>query len=249
MVDFSDGMRHDGVGYRQSETASGRDPNKHYLHLKRFFDITVALGAFVLVSPLLAFLALGVKATSSGPIFYQQERFGFGGKVFRILKFRTMYFDACDTTSSLQTYSGDPRITRFGRILRDWSFDELPQLWNVVRGDMSLVGPRPHPIGMRVRGELYADLVPDHHLRYTVKPGVTGLAQVSGSRGPVLSATDARKRHQLDLAYVESIGLKPDIWILVATLQREVAGLRPQSLRHQPAIMVEHAQATANRSA
>src|ERR1051326_5009149 len=144
------------------------------------------LGAMLLlaIGPLMGVIALLIKLDSRGPVFFVQRRFGYKNSVINVLKFRTMYVDRGDPSGAQRTVPNDPRVTRLGRLLRLFSLDELPQLINVVRGDMSLKGPQPHAIAMKVGDRPYGE-VEHYDLRHNVKPGMTGLAQVNGCRGEV----------------------------------------------------------------
>lgn len=202
--------------------ATGSGSNWLYPLLKRGGDVVVALVILLALCPLLLGVAAAIKLTSRGPILYSQARFGRSGRVFRVLKFRTMYQDRCDLTAAMQTSRDDPRITVIGKHLRIRDLDELPQLLNVLTGDMSLVGPRPHPIGIRVGTEEYEDVVPDYHKRHAVRPGITGLAQISGFRGPVETREHAQGRQHLDLKYVRGLSLALDTSILLRTVAHEL---------------------------
>jgi Undecaprenyl-phosphate glucose phosphotransferase len=163
--------------------------------VKRAMDVALSLAALVLLSPLLALIALLVKLTSPGPVFYRQERCGLNGKTFPMLKFRSMRVDAEQQSGAVWARKDDPRRTRLGTFLRQTSLDELPQLFNVVRGDMSLVGPRPErPVFI----QHFSKTVPSYMARHRVKAGITGWAQVHGWRGN----TSLRKRLQYDLYYI-----------------------------------------------
>jgi lipopolysaccharide/colanic/teichoic acid biosynthesis glycosyltransferase len=201
----------------------GREPIRYsvLLAVKRTIDVVGSLMLLIALAPLLLGIALAVKLTSPGLVFYRQERFGQGGRVFQILKFRTMHQRDCDSTAALQTSRGDSRITAIGKSLRARDLDELPQLFNVLKGDMSLVGPRPHPIRMRVGAENYEDIVPGYHERHVIKPGITGMAQIRGFRGPVETRVHAQGRQQLDVEYVRRMSLLIDISILLRTVARE----------------------------
>ncbi|HET8926845.1 MAG TPA: sugar transferase, partial [Microbacterium sp.] len=188
------------------------------LALKRTSDLVASLLGLIILSPVFLVIALTIWSTSTGPAIYRQERVGMHGRPFRMLKFRTMVVDAEQQLSSLLDASegngvlfkmrSDPRITRFGRFLRRYSIDELPQLWNVIKGDMSLVGPRP-PLASEVRS--YERWV---HRRLLVKPGITGLWQVSGRSN--LSWDDSVR---LDLYYVENWSLTADLIIMWRTIR------------------------------
>jgi lipopolysaccharide/colanic/teichoic acid biosynthesis glycosyltransferase len=163
-------------------------------------------------------IALLIKCESRGPVFFSQHRFGFNDRVFRVLKFRTMYVDRCDATGARRTVRGDPRVTRIGGALRRLSLDELPQLLNVLKGDMSLVGPRPHATAMRAGEQLYADAVEAYSARHRVKPGITGWAQVHGCRGEVDTIEKARTRLDHDLFYIEHWSIWLDLRTLILTV-------------------------------
>jgi Undecaprenyl-phosphate glucose phosphotransferase len=163
--------------------------------VKRAMDVVLSALGLVLLSPLLALLALLVKLTSPGPIFYRQERCGLNGQSFHMLKFRSLRVDAEQKTGAVWAVKDDPRRTALGAFLRQTSLDELPQLWNVLRGDMSLVGPRPErPVFI----QQFSKTIPNYMARHCVKAGITGWAQVHGWRGN----TSLRKRLQYDLYYI-----------------------------------------------
>jgi Undecaprenyl-phosphate glucose phosphotransferase len=179
------------------------------LVLKRSFDVLFALFAIALTGPVMLVCAVLVKLTSQGPILYRQERMGMDGRTFEILKFRTMRVDA-ESSGALMASKNDPRRTPIGPFLRTYSIDELPQLFNVLRGDMSLVGPRPErPVFI----EEFKRQIPRYHLRHKVKAGITGWAQVHGFRGQ----TSIQKRIEYDLYYIENWSLMLDLKILVRT--------------------------------
>lgn len=200
------------------------DTVRRRLALKRGADIVAGTMALLVLWPLLAGLAASIALTTPGPVLLRQLRVGQGGRRIRVWKFRTMHADRCDDAGLCQVAPGDPRITPVGRFLRRHSLDELPQLINVLRGDMALVGPRPHTPGMRAAGMPYAQLVPYYALRQSVKPGLTGWAQVNGLRGPTLEAGRARARIDHDLAYIQNLSLGLDLRIILTTLRREICG-------------------------
>jgi exopolysaccharide biosynthesis polyprenyl glycosylphosphotransferase len=189
--------------------------------LKRLMDVVVSAAALLCLAPLLIGIAVAIKATSPGPVLFAQKRYGYRNRRVRIYKFRTMYTHLTDVSGVRQTTVGDPRITPIGRILRSTSLDELPQLINVLKGDMSLVGPRPHVPGMLAAGVLYEDLVPYYRVRHAIRPGITGLAQVNGCRGSTTDASAAIARIDYDLEYIETWSLWFDIKIILRTIRQE----------------------------
>lgn len=180
---------------------------------KRLLDLAIAIPALLLLSPLLALVAALVRLDSRGPVLFRQTRSGACGRAFSILKFRTMRVVEEDA-AVVQARAGDPRTTRLGRILRRYSVDELPQLINVVAGDMSLVGPRPHA---KVHDAYYGEAIPEYAMRFAVKPGMTGWAQVRGHRGPTPTVAAMADRIRHDVWYVRHAGLALDLKILLAT--------------------------------
>ena len=187
---------------------------------KRAFDVLCSLVGLIFLAPLLIMIAILIKTTSPGPVLFVQLRTGLGGKTFVIYKFRTM------TTLEngeriVQACRHDSRITQFGTFLRRSSLDELPQLWNVLIGDMSIVGPRPHAVA---HDHYYGALLPDYRDRFRAKPGITGLAQCNGARGPTETLDKMRRRVRLDLAYIERWSLAMEALILVKTLKVILAG-------------------------
>ncbi len=182
-----------------------------YQVFKRLFDILVAGIGLVILSPLLLAVAIAVRATSAGPAIFRQERAGRDGKPFALLKFRTMWLDA-DPFGPSPRSGKDPRLTGVGRFLREYSLDELPQLVNILWGDMSLIGPRP------LYGSQITEWNNRQRKRLRVKPGLTGLAQISG-RGELT----VEEKLELDVRYVEQAGCTLDARILLATFMRVVA--------------------------
>jgi lipopolysaccharide/colanic/teichoic acid biosynthesis glycosyltransferase len=185
--------------------------------LKSSFDFVVSLLILVAISPVMLACALGVLISSRGPVFFLQERVGQHGKLFKIYKFRTMH-NRADQGFAL-TSRGDPRIFWFGSVLRKLSFDELPQLINVLRGEMSLVGPRPHMPQARAAGILYHEAVEKYDDRHAVKPGMTGWAQVNGWRGPTETVEQLANRVEHDIWYTRHWNLLIDLKILVKTVR------------------------------
>jgi polysaccharide biosynthesis protein PslA len=188
---------------------------------KRMFDIAIAGAALLFLAPLLIVIAVLIKVTSPGPVLFHQYRYGYRNRFFKIYKFRSMRTNVCDAAGVKQTVEGDSRITPIGKILRKTSLDEIPQLLNVIKGDMSLVGPRPHVPGMLAADLPYEDLVPYYFQRHTARPGITGLAQVNGCRGSTVESNRAISRIDYDLDYIEKWSLGMDIMIILRTIQRE----------------------------
>ena len=199
------------------------DVSRSTMLLKRAFDTVVSAVALVILAPLFPLVALAIRLDSSGPAIFSQLRAGLDGRPFRMYKLRSMYRDAEDQLNELVDLDSlpapafklrnDPRVTRVGRLLRRFSLDELPQLWNVLKGEMSIVGPRPEELALVERYE------PEHRFRLQVKPGMTGPMQVSG-RGEL--AFDERLAVEMD--YVEKISLARDLWILIQTLPVTLRG-------------------------
>ena len=183
------------------------------MNLKRALDVTLAVTGIVLLSPVMAATAVAVKKSSPGPIIYSQLRFGKGRRLIRVYKFRTMYSDTDWRYSSAKP--DDSRVTDVGRKLRASSLDELPQLFNVLNGSMSLVGPRPHPIMLDVN---YEKKLPWLRQRYTVRPGITGAAQVAGLRGHVDSDEHMKSRVDKDIEYAQEYSFRGDVNIILKTI-------------------------------
>lgn len=195
---------------------SGRMAWNHQL-MKRGFDLAISLAALPLLLPFFAIVAVLIKLDSPGPVFFRQERIGLGNRPFMIWKFRSMRTESCDANGNRSTARDDDRITKLGRILRRTSIDELPQILNVISGDMSLVGPRPHAFGSRAEDALFWDIDQRYWQRHVVKPGLTGLAQIRGFRGATEQKTDLTMRLQSDLEYVSHWSVMSDIRILLNT--------------------------------
>jgi exopolysaccharide biosynthesis polyprenyl glycosylphosphotransferase len=182
--------------------------------VKRCFDLAIGLPLLVALTPLFLMVALAVRLDSPGPVLFLQRRYGFNQEPFRIVKFRTMTV-AEEGRGVRQAERDDPRVTRVGRILRRFNIDELPQLLNVARGEMSLVGPRPHAL---VHDQYYERSIADYARRHNVKPGITGWAQIHGLRGAIPTESVMRERIEHDLYYIDNWTIGLDIRILVMTL-------------------------------
>jgi len=186
--------------------------------IKQTFDRVVGAFALVALSPVLAATALAIKLDSSGPVFFKQKRFGFNNELIEIYKFRSMRVDQLDPTASKLVTRDDPRVTRVGRFIRKTSIDELPQLINVVfKGDLSLVGPRPHAVHAKAADRQYDEVVDGYFARHRVKPGITGWAQVNGWRGETDTQEKIQQRVEHDLYYIENWSILLDLYILAIT--------------------------------
>ncbi|WP_281641292.1 exopolysaccharide biosynthesis polyprenyl glycosylphosphotransferase [Acetobacter orientalis] len=181
-------------------------------------DKILSLFFITILSPIMIFISIIIKLDSRGPIFFKQDRYGFNNKTIKILKFRTMYIDKEDVSGAQRTIQNDPRVTRVGRYLRNWSLDELPQFFNVLGGSMSIVGPRAHAVAMRVNNEMYEKIIDCYSARHKVKPGITGLSQVMGYRGEVSNKKLAQKRIDYDLFYINNWSLYLDLKIILKSI-------------------------------
>lgn len=190
--------------------------------VKKIVDLTIGLAAFLAFIPLFLGVAIAIKLDSPGPVLFRQPRGGFNSRQFTVYKFRSMHTGKMDLLATEQTCRGDPRVTRVGKWLRRLSIDEVPQLLNVLRGEMSLVGPRPHAPQTRVEGELLNDVIGEYVVRFQVKPGITGWAQVNGARGALVTTEDLRRRVAYDLEYMQQWSAWLDIKIMALTIIREV---------------------------
>jgi lipopolysaccharide/colanic/teichoic acid biosynthesis glycosyltransferase len=215
------GARRDSATRSRVGKIAVDEPSILLLSAKRAVDVVGASLGLLILAPLLFGIAIAIKITSPGPIFFRQKRYGYHNRRFWIYKFRTMYTHLGDHRGTRQATSDDPRVTPLGRILRKTSFDELPQLINVLVGDMSLVGPRPHVPGMLAGGRLYEELTPYYFQRHNMRPGITGLAQVSGYRGSTTAPLSAIERIDHDLQYIERWSLRLDLSIILRTVVRE----------------------------
>lgn len=184
---------------------------------KSIEDRVVAAAIVTLISPLLLAIAIAIKIDSPGPVFFRQKRYGFNNRLIEVWKFRTMFHNQTDANAEQLTRRGDPRITRIGAFLRRTSLDELPQFLNVLRGDMSVVGPRPHATAAKAGTLLYQEAVKYYDSRHRVKPGITGWAQVNGWRGETDTVEQIRKRVEHDLYYIEHWSIGFDLKIIFRT--------------------------------
>ena len=183
--------------------------------VKTVEDQVVAALAVAWFLPLLIVIAIAIKLDSPGRVFFRQKRLGFNNELIEIWKFRTMYTEMEDPNCTVQTTRDDSRVTRVGRVLRKLSLDELPQVFNVLKGDMSIVGPRPHALETKAEGRLLWEVVDTYAARHKVKPGITGWAQVNGWRGETDTAEKIRRRVDYDLYYIENWSLWLDIRIII----------------------------------
>jgi lipopolysaccharide/colanic/teichoic acid biosynthesis glycosyltransferase len=183
--------------------------------MRRGCDVSFAVLLLLITAPLFAVIAAAVWLSSSGPVLFRQRRHGRAMREFELLKFRTMYWSGEPDRDVKQATEADPRITPIGRILRPTSLDELPQLINVLRGEMSLIGPRPHAIEHDL---FYGDHISNYRLRFIARPGLTGLAQVSGARGQTPEIDDMARRLAFDLEYLDRASPRLDATILLLTI-------------------------------
>jgi exopolysaccharide biosynthesis polyprenyl glycosylphosphotransferase len=186
--------------------------------VKRAEDIVLAVVLLLAAAPIMLLASVAIKLESRGPVLFRQPRHGLNGSVIEMFKFRTMYAHLADRLASTQTSRADPRVTRVGAFLRRHSLDELPQLFNVLAGTMSLVGPRPHAPGTTAAGQSLELAVANYMARHRVKPGITGWAQVSGWRGNLDSVEKAVRRVEHDLYYIENWSLFFDLQIIMRTI-------------------------------
>lgn len=185
--------------------------------LKWLFDKVVAIISLIMLAPVMIAVALAVKFTSKGPALFRQRRYGFNNELIEIYKFRSMYTDMSDATASKLVTKDDPRVTPIGRFIRKSSLDELPQLFNVLKGELSLVGPRPHALQAKAASQNYHDVVDGYFARHRVKPGITGWAQIHGWRGETDTEEKIQKRVEFDLYYIENWSIFLDLYILIRT--------------------------------
>ena len=186
--------------------------------MKGVLDLAGAAIAIVVLSPLLLATALAIRLETPGPILFRQPRHGYNHRPVMVWKFRSMYAQDCDPTARRIVTRDDPRVTRVGRVIRRWSIDELPQLFNVLTGDLSLVGPRPHPLAaVSSRQESFEAIVEGYAARHKVRPGITGWAQIQGWRGEIDDPLALKRRVEHDLHYIENWSIWLDLRILALT--------------------------------
>ncbi|WP_020159489.1 undecaprenyl-phosphate glucose phosphotransferase [Methylobacter marinus] len=186
--------------------------------LKSIEDKVLTIFILVLIAPILIIVSVLIKLDSPGPVLFRQKRYGFNNQLIEVLKFRTMYIDKQDNNASQLTTRDDPRVTRIGRFLRRTSLDELPQFFNVLTGEMSIVGPRPHATEAKAAGMLYENVVYQYASRHRVKPGITGWAQVNGWRGDTDTEEKILKRVEHDIAYINNWSITRDLKIILKTV-------------------------------
>ena len=197
---------------------SGINEDERRAFHKRAQDLVFASLGLIVAAPVMLLVALAIRLDSPGPVLFRQRRHGFNNEAIVVWKFRSMRVEATDHTAAQQVRKDDDRVTRVGRFIRRTSLDELPQIFNVLTGEMSLVGPRPHPIGMMTAGEESQRLVAEYAWRHRMKPGITCWAQINGSRGPVHTREEVRRRVVLDVEYIERQSFWFDLWIMLMTL-------------------------------
>lgn len=207
------------VGNRGTLVVAAHPLAPHHRIVKRGFDLVFSLAALVLLSPVFAIVALAILREDRGPVLFRQDRLGQGNRTFRMLKFRSMRVDQCDAKADRLTSRDDPRVTRVGQFIRATSIDELPQLINVLTGQMSIVGPRPHAPMAKAGTKLYWQVDRRYWERHALKPGLTGLAQVRGHRGATDHEDHLRARLQADLEYRNGWSIWRDLRIVLATIR------------------------------
>jgi Undecaprenyl-phosphate glucose phosphotransferase len=185
--------------------------------IKRGFDLVIATLALIALSPVMLATAVAIRLESSGPILFRQKRYGFNNELIDVFKFRSMRHDLADVDATRLVTRDDPRVTRVGRFIRKTSIDELPQLFNVIAGQLSLVGPRPHALQAKADKRLYQDVVDGYFARHRVKPGITGWAQVNGWRGETDTEEKLQRRVEYDLYYIENWSVLLDLRIIAQT--------------------------------
>jgi exopolysaccharide biosynthesis polyprenyl glycosylphosphotransferase len=186
--------------------------------MKWLFDTIVGGLMLLAAAPIMLMVAIAIKLDSKSPVFFKQKRYGFNNDLIEVYKFRSMYVDMADVKADRLVTKDDPRVTRVGRFIRKASLDELPQLINVViKGNLSLVGPRPHAVNAKAAAQRYDEAVDGYFARHRVKPGITGWAQVNGWRGETDTEEKIQKRVEHDLFYIENWSVLFDLWIVLRT--------------------------------
>lgn len=185
--------------------------------IKTLEDRIIAAFALLFLSPVMLLVALAIRLDSKGPVFFKQKRYGFNNELIEVYKFRSMYVEQSDKTAAKLVTKDDPRVTKVGKFIRKSSLDELPQLFNVLKGQLSLVGPRPHATQAKAADQLYTEVVDGYFARHKVKPGITGWAQVKGWRGETDTTEKIERRVEHDLYYIENWSLTFDLYILAVT--------------------------------
>jgi polysaccharide biosynthesis protein PslA len=214
----ADGTTIGRIGQQPVAYVSGAPEDARRAFWKRVQDICIGTLALIILSPIMLMVAVAIKLESRGPVFFRQVRHGFNNQPFRCWKFRSMRTDMTDHKAAQQVIKDDPRVTKVGKFIRKTSLDELPQLFNVLMGSMSLVGPRPHAIGMKTGNIESEKLVADYAHRHRIKPGMTGWAAINGSRGPVDTGEDVEQRVAYDVEYIKGASFWFDIYIMAMTI-------------------------------
>jgi lipopolysaccharide/colanic/teichoic acid biosynthesis glycosyltransferase len=216
------GLKSWWAGDRPLKVKSERELTSFMRRQRVLVDLPVSVVAIVALSPIMAVAALLIKLNDGGPVVFRQERIGLNGKPFQILKFRSMRVEDGDPSGRRQTLPNDSRATVVGRLLRATSIDELPQLWNVLRGDLSMVGPRPMVAGQEISGRPAREIIPDYDFRTQVRPGLTGWAQAHGYRGPTMTYNAGVGRFEHDVAYIQNASCLLDYWTMLLTFVKQV---------------------------
>ena len=185
--------------------------------VKEIEDRLLAAIALVLLSPVMLVVACALKLTSKGPVLFKQKRYGFNNQLVEVYKFRSMFTELSDDKASQLVTRGDPRVTPVGRFIRKTSLDELPQLFNVLKGELSLVGPRPHATQAKAGTRIYNEVVEGYYARHRMKPGITGLAQIHGWRGETDTEEKLQRRVEFDIQYIDNWSIWMDLYILAMT--------------------------------
>lgn len=214
----ADGTTIGRIGSQPVAYVSGAPEDAKRAFWKRVQDVTIGIIALVLLFPIMLGVVVAIKLESKGPVFFRQTRHGFNNQPFKCWKFRSMRTDMTDHKAIQQVQKDDPRVTKVGKFIRKTSLDELPQLFNVLFGNMSLVGPRPHAIGMKTGNIESEKLVADYAHRHRIKPGMTGWAAINGSRGPVDTSHDVEQRVAYDVAYIKGASFWFDLYIMAMTI-------------------------------